>query len=53
MDCGNADDVIYHSSFSSTNMLSFPGISTYMLGQTEGRAVTLEASKENSHRRKR
>ncbi len=52
MDCGNAGDVIYHSSLSSTNMLSFPGSSTNMLGQTKGRAVTLETSKESSRRRK-
>lgn len=51
MDCGNAGDVIYHSSFSSTNMLSFPGISTYMLRYTEGLAVTLNTSEENSHRK--
>ena len=53
MDCGNAGDVIYHSSISSTNMLSFPGISTYMLGKTKRLAVTLDISKGNSRRRKR
>lgn len=52
MDCGNAGDVIYHSFLSSTNMVPFPGIPTYMLGQTEGLAVTLETSKESSYRKK-
>ena len=51
MDCGNAGDVIYHSSLSSTNMVPFPGIPTYMLGYMEGRAVTLEASEAKAVKR--
>lgn len=52
MDCGNANDLIYHSSINSTNMVSFLKISTNMVGEMKGMAVKLELSKESRHRRK-